>query len=61
MPDRLKALTNIPKAPGEQACALQALNPPKDHNIPQGLRLWLDAIDHVHVAACPHVDRSVTR
>ena len=59
MPDRREALTNISKALGEQACALQALNLPRDHNIPQGLRLWLDAIDHVHVAACPHLDRSV--
>ena len=56
MLDRREALTNISKALREQASALQALNLPRDDDIPQGMRLLLDAIDHVDVAAHTNLD-----
>lgn len=59
MPDRREALTNIAKALREQAHALQALNLPSDHDIPQGMRLLLDAIDYVDVAAGAPADQRV--
>lgn len=59
MLDRREALTNISKALREQACALKALNLPSDHDIPQGMRLLLDAIDHVDVAAVRNLDQQV--
>jgi len=57
MLNRRKALTNISKALDERAHALQLLNSPRDHDIPQGLRLLLDAIDYVDVAAGSRLDR----
>lgn len=59
MPDRREALTNILKALREQAGALQAPNLPSDHDIPQGMRLLLDAIDHLDVAAGGNLDQQV--
>lgn len=59
MLDRREALTNISKALREQASALQALNLPSDDDIPQGMRLLLDAIDHVDVAAGGNLDEQV--
>ncbi|WP_274599149.1 hypothetical protein [Sphingomonas sp. CFBP 13603] len=35
---------------------LQLLNSPRDDYIPQGLRLLLDAIDYVDVAASSRLD-----
>ena len=58
MLDRRDAPTNISKA--LQACALQALNLPSYHDIPQGMRLLPDAIDHVDGVACRKLDRQVT-
>ncbi len=60
MPDRREALTNISKALWEQAHALQELNLASDHDIPQCLRLLLDAIDYVDVAASAHLDRRLS-
>lgn len=57
MLDRRKALTNISKALQEQDHALQLLKSASDHEIPQGLRLLLDAIDYVDVAAGSRLDR----
>lgn len=57
MPDRRQALKNISEALREQAHALQALNLASDHDIPQGMRLLLGAIDYVDVAAGSHLDR----
>ena len=59
MLDRREALTNISKVLREQASALLALNLPSDHDIPQGMRLLLDAIDHVNVAAGGNLDEQV--
>lgn len=57
MPDQREALKNISEALRAQAHALQALNLANDHDIPQGMRLLLDAIDYVDVAAGSHLDR----
>lgn len=57
MPDQREALTNVSKALREQAHVLQALNLASDHDIPQGLRLLLDAIDYVDVAAGAPADQ----
>lgn len=57
MPDQREALTNISKALREQAHALQALNLTSDHDIPHAMRLLLDSIDYVDVAATAHLDR----
>ena len=51
MPDRRLALTNIASALQQQAAALQALTSPHDSDLPIGMRLLLDAIDRVNVAA----------
>ena len=59
MLDRRETLTNISKALRGQASALQALNLPSDDDIPQGMRLLLDAIDHVDVAAGGNLDEQV--
>jgi len=59
MPDRREALTNISEALREQASALQALNLPSDHEIPQAMGLLLDAIDQVGVAAGRNLDWQV--
>lgn len=59
MLDRREALTNISKVRRAQASALLALNLPSDHDIPQGIRLLLDAIDHLDVAAGGNLDQQV--
>jgi hypothetical protein len=59
MPDQREALTNIARALREQAHALQALNLTSDHDIPKGMRLLLDAIDYVDVAAAARPDQRV--
>ena len=59
MLDRREALTNISKALREQASALLGLNLPSDHDIPQGMRLLIDAIDHLDVAAGGNLDQQV--
>ena len=59
MLDRREALTNISKVLREQASALLALNLPSDHDIPQGMRLLLDAVDHLDVAAGGNLDQQV--
>ena len=57
MPDRHLALTNIASALQQQAAALQALTKPDDSDLPIGMRLLLDAIDRVNVAASTPLDR----
>ncbi|KHA64265.1 hypothetical protein [Sphingomonas sp. Ant20] len=57
MPDRRLALTNIASALQQQATALQALTKPDDSDLPVGMRLLLDAIDRVNVAASAPLDR----
>jgi len=57
MPDRRLALTNISSALQQQANALQALTNPDDADLPIGMRLLLDAIDRVNVAASASLDR----
>ena len=59
MLDRREALTNISKVLREQASALLALNLTSDHDIPQGMRLLLDAVDHLDVAAGGNLDQQV--
>lgn len=59
MLDRREALTNISKALREQASALSALNLPIDRDIPQGMRLLPDAIDHLDVAVGGNLDQQV--
>ena len=55
MPDRHLALTNIASTL-QQADALQALTRPDDSDLPIGMRLLLDAIDRVNVAASAPLD-----
>ncbi|MEG3169218.1 hypothetical protein U1737_13575 [Sphingomonas sp. LB3N6] len=55
MPDR-RDLKNIANTLREQAQKLQAFNLPSDHDIPQGMRLLLDAIDRVDVAVLSNFD-----
>jgi hypothetical protein len=59
MLDRREALTNISKVRRAQVSPLLALNLPSDHDIPQGIRLLLDAIDHLDVAAGGNLDQQV--
>ena len=56
MPDRRLALTNISGAL-QQADALQALTNSDDADLPIGMRLLLDAIDRINVAASAPLDR----
>jgi hypothetical protein len=57
MPDRRLALTNIASALQQQATALQHLTEPDDSDLPIGMRLLLDAIDRVNVAAAAPLHR----
>ena len=60
MPDRRLALTNIASALQQHAAALQALTKPDDSDLPIGMRLLLDAIDRVNVAASAPLNRGTT-
>jgi len=59
MLDRREALTNRSKVLRWQASALQTLNLLTDDDIPQSMRLLLDAIDHLDVAAGGNLDQQV--
>ncbi len=56
MPDRHLTLTNIASTLRQQAEALQALTRPDYRDLPIGMRLLLDAIDRVNVAASAPLD-----
>jgi hypothetical protein len=56
MPDRRAALSNVSAALREQVIALQALMEPSDHDLPDAMRLLLDGIDRVDVAASARFD-----
>lgn len=57
MPNRRLALTNISGALQQQADALQALTNSDDADLPIGMRLLLDAINRINVAASAALDR----
>jgi len=57
MPDRRLALTNISSALRQQADTLQAPTNSDNADLPIGMRLLLDAIDRINVAASTHLDR----
>ena len=58
MTDRREALSTVSAALREQVVALQALGEPRDHDLPIGMRLLLDAIDRVDRAAGADLDQS---
>lgn len=56
MPDPRKALKNIAATLRGEALKLQAFNLPSDHDIPEGMRRLLDAIDRADAVTLANFD-----